>query len=128
MPVTSVLRPSGPDRYRDVARRPDRRAAADRGSRKDRTLLAGARDAVATGTQGWVTQAHLIRTAWQFQPQDITTPVLLWHGTQDQAVPLEQVLPNLRQIHSAHLHPIPDAGHLGWMANQDEIIASLLAD
>jgi len=88
-------------------------------------LVTGVGDAVAAGTEGWVTEGRLIRSDWPFRPHEVRRPVLLWHGLQDDAVPLASVLPWLEQLPDAHLERIADAGHLGWMAQESRILGAL---
>jgi pimeloyl-ACP methyl ester carboxylesterase len=90
-------------------------------------LLNGAGDAVAAGIEGWVTEARLIRSAWPFRPHEVRRPVLLWHGLHDDAVPLASILPWLEQLPDAHLERIADAGHLGWIAQEERILGALAA-
>jgi pimeloyl-ACP methyl ester carboxylesterase len=90
-------------------------------------LVHGAGDAVAAGVEGWVTEARLTRSAWPFRPHQVRRPVLLWHGLHDDAVPLASILPWLEQLPDAHLERIPNAGQLGWIAQEDKILGTLAA-
>jgi pimeloyl-ACP methyl ester carboxylesterase len=90
-------------------------------------LMNGAGDAVAAGIEGWVTEARLIGSAWPFRPHQVRRPVVLWHGLRDHAVPLASILPWLEQLPDAHLERIADAGHLGWIAQEERILGALAA-
>jgi pimeloyl-ACP methyl ester carboxylesterase len=74
-----------------------------------------------------VTEERLIRSAWPFRPHEVRRPVLLWHGLRDDAVPLASVLPWLEQLPDAHLERIANAGHLGWIAQEERILSALAA-
>jgi pimeloyl-ACP methyl ester carboxylesterase len=102
----------------------DRTVLADPALRQQ--LLDGAVDAVAAGTEGWVREAHLLRSPWTVQPADVQVPVTWWHGEQDDVVPLAAAEEAASALPRADLHRLPDAGHLGWMTDRERILQGLL--
>jgi pimeloyl-ACP methyl ester carboxylesterase len=103
----------------------DAQALADPTIRAE--LLRGACDAVATGVDGWICEARLLRSPWPFRPSDVQVPVMLWHGCDDRAVAVEAASAVARALPSADLRTIDDAGHLGWLLERTEIIRELCA-
>lgn len=83
---------------------------------------------MAQGAQGWVDEARLVRSAWPFRPEDVRRPVLLRHGDEDAAVPLEQAVAVAEHLPDARWQQvIPDAGHLGWMEQEAQVLATVMA-
>jgi pimeloyl-ACP methyl ester carboxylesterase len=65
---------------------PDRRIVADLGIRQ---LLAETyAEALRYGADGWIDDVLAFRKPWGFELGDITVPVLLWHGSEDQFSPV----------------------------------------
>ena len=101
----------------------DARVLADGSLREE--LLRGAMDAVATGVDGWICEAQLLRTRWPFRPGDVQAPVVMWHGREDRTVSFDAASAVARALPSADLRIIADAGHLGWLLGRDEIVRDL---
>lgn len=102
----------------------DQRVLADPALRRE--LLDGVLDAMAAGGQGWVREAHLVRSPWPVQSADVQVPVAWWHGEQDSAVPLVAAAATVSALPRARLHRLPEAGHVGWMADREVIVRDLL--
>ena len=113
------------DRLAEDAPFRDAQVLADPALREE--LLRGAMDAVATGVDGWICEAQLVRTRWPFRPSDVSAPVIMWHGCDDRAVAFEAASAVARALPKADLRKIADAGHLGWMLERAEIIRDLCA-
>ena len=113
------------DRLAEDAPFRDAQVLADPALREE--LLRGAMDAVATGVDGWICEAQLVRTRWPFRPSDVSAPVIMWHGCDDRAVAFEAASAVARALPRADLRKITDAGHLGWMLERAEIIRDLCA-
>jgi pimeloyl-ACP methyl ester carboxylesterase len=90
-------------------------------------LLAGAKDAMAQGTEGWVIEARVVREPWPFGPADIGCRVLLRHGTHDAAVPVQSAIDWAAALPNAELQVDPDAGHLGCLLDLDALATRLVA-
>lgn len=53
-------------------------------------------------------------------------PVLLRHGQHDAAVPLQKAMEVAEQLPNARWQQvIPEAGHLGWIEQQDDILTTV---
>jgi pimeloyl-ACP methyl ester carboxylesterase len=65
--------------------RADRRFVEDRAMRN--LLLETYAEAVLQGADGWIDDAVALRTSWDFKFDDVTCPVLLWHGGDDRFAP-----------------------------------------
>jgi pimeloyl-ACP methyl ester carboxylesterase len=90
-------------------------------------LRHGAQDAVAQGVDGWVTEARLVRSPWPAQPEEVPTRVLLVHGEQDLAVPIDTVRTLVGRLPDAQLRACPCAGHVGAMREAAALADDLLS-
>lgn len=75
-------------------------------------LVECTRDALAPGDEGWWDdcRAHLVD--WGFRLDAISTPVQVWHGTQDQFVPFQHGQWLAQQVPGAEPHLSTQDGHL----------------
>jgi len=64
----------------------DRRVVKDVGIR--RTLAEAYAEALKYGADGWVDDLMALRSSWRFQLDEVTCPVLLWHGEDDNFSPV----------------------------------------
>ena len=78
-------------------------------------LAAAAREAFSQGSAGWMQEVQIVRTAWPVAGSDVRVPVVLWHGEQDVAVPLNEVEAWHRSLPDSSLRAEPHAGHLGTL-------------
>ena len=46
-------------------------------------LLENYREATRNGLRGFAQDSIILSNPWGFRPQEISTPVLLWHGEED---------------------------------------------
>ncbi|MGX9885139.1 alpha/beta fold hydrolase [Streptomyces sp. NPDC002276] len=96
----------------------DLRVIADAGIRA--MLVRNYREALRVSADGWVDDALSFCSPWGFSPDDISVPVLLWHGEQDVFSPashsrwLAEHIPSVIAIlqptaaHFASLRVLPD--------------------
>ena len=89
------------------------------------------RVAVIGGGSWGTTVAHLCAkntptTLWS-RREDVAVEVTLWHGRQDTAVPLAAVEAAAARLPSATLEVLPDAGHVGWLLRERELLEVLAA-
>ncbi|MGW7370029.1 alpha/beta fold hydrolase [Streptomyces sp. NPDC054841] len=101
----------------------DRMVVADAGVRT--MLLRNYQEALRTSAYGWIDDALAFGSPWGFDPADITSPVLLWHGEKDVFSPvghsrwLAQRIPGATAVlepaaaHFDALHALP--GILTWL-------------
>ncbi|MCJ1706252.1 alpha/beta fold hydrolase [Microbacterium sp. VKM Ac-2923] len=78
----------------------------------DGELLKGFRRATEGGTGGVADEILLHAQRWPFSPEDLTRPVVIWHGVEDTLSPHRGVQTLARRLHHASLSTIPHRGHL----------------
>ena len=76
-------------------------------------------EAFAQGATAAANEGELYRQPWGFDPADITTETNLWHGVDDQWVPISAARWLADRIPNSHLTEWPDHGHFSW-ASADE--------
>jgi pimeloyl-ACP methyl ester carboxylesterase len=76
-------------------------------------LLQTYQNAVADGPFGWIDDVMAIRQHWGFHPRDITVPVRLWHGADDQFAPPSHTVWLGEQIPNAIVEVQEGAAHFG---------------
>jgi pimeloyl-ACP methyl ester carboxylesterase len=104
---------------------PDRRIVADDPEFQE-GFLSMVREAMRQGTRGAFHESLLAVTDWGFRLQDINTPVLLWHGEQDQNIPVEMARFAVRTIPQCQAKFYPEEGHLSLFKKQaQEILREL---
>jgi pimeloyl-ACP methyl ester carboxylesterase len=69
-------------------------------------------EAFRQGTRGVVADYRRLGSVWGFEPEDVATPVVLWHGAQDNIVAPNHAEYLAAHLPNAHLVRVPDAGHL----------------
>ena len=113
------------------------RVAVSRAPQTDRALMrdADARDRLITtfvsglapGIDGPVADITLFGQPWEIDLNDVTAPVRIWIGLEDQNVPMSAV----RALHAALARSecieLPDAGHL-WLSKNDHVVMTWLGE
>jgi pimeloyl-ACP methyl ester carboxylesterase len=64
---------------------------------------------------------------WDFDPEDVATQVVWWHGRDDANCPLPAVLRLCARLPSVNLRLWDDAGHMAPYHREEEILSDLLA-
>ena len=84
------------------------------------------REAVRGGGRGGEHELKIYFAPWEFDPADIRTPTVLWHGERDTVVPcamgrrLAEAIPGCRSVFS------PEDGHYSLLVHwKDEILQAL---
>ena len=90
-------------------------------------LAASLREAFANGPLGWYDDSWRLSTPWDFRLEEVGVPVHMWYGAIDRNVPIRAVEAMAARLTVASFDVIPDAGHLGWLAHEEEILQTLLA-
>jgi len=72
----------------------------------------------------WSDMASFARP-WSFRPSMLTTPVELWHGTDDGAVPFSYAAALSKLLPNATLHQLEGEGHFVFLTHGDEICESI---
>jgi pimeloyl-ACP methyl ester carboxylesterase len=75
-------------------------------------LLAGMRDGLANGVDGWLDDDLAFCAPWGFGAGDITVPVAVWQGGDDRFVPLAHGEWLASHIAGATAHLLPEHGHI----------------
>jgi pimeloyl-ACP methyl ester carboxylesterase len=78
-------------------------------------LLRNYQEALRTSAWGWVDDTLALRSPWGFEPEQITRPVLLWHGQNDMFSPVDHSRWLARRIPRATAVLEPDAGQFGGL-------------
>ncbi|MEV0132780.1 alpha/beta hydrolase [Dactylosporangium sp. NPDC050688] len=105
---------------RDELRDPDRRIVDDTSIR--RLLAETYAEALRLGADGWIDDALALRGNWGFDLGDITAPVRLWHGEDDNFSPVSHTRWLARQLARCEVQVQPGAAHFGAM----EILPQML--
>jgi pimeloyl-ACP methyl ester carboxylesterase len=63
---------------------------------------------------------------WHFQLEDISAPVVLWHGTADRNVPVGLARLVERRVPHCTANIIEGAGHFVFLKVREEIVRSVL--
>jgi len=85
------------------------------------------REAFRQGTRGVVHDAAIYKRPWGFLPQEVSLPVMLWHGEADYEVPLRIGRALAQNFPRCQAHFIRDEGHISLAYNHmDEILAEII--
>jgi pimeloyl-ACP methyl ester carboxylesterase len=84
--------------------------------------------AAASGGVGGMIDDHLICTRpWGFAPEDVGGLVQLWHGAQDELVPIDQAMHLAAALPRVQAALHPDEGHFFYRRRLREILGDLVA-
>jgi len=89
-------------------------------------LVASTREAFTNGPHGWFDDAWALGTDWGFQLSDVQPPVYMWYGELDRNVPIGSVQTMATHLNVAQFELIEGAGHLGWLAEEQRLLETLL--
>ncbi len=81
-------------------------------------MMAGFRDGLAPGDQGWWDDSVALRSPWGFDMASISVPVQVWHGRQDKFVPFQHGQWLARHVPGAHPQVSDHEGHLTLLENR----------
>jgi pimeloyl-ACP methyl ester carboxylesterase len=84
------------------------------------------REAFRQGPQGWFDDSWAQLRPWGFELADVKTPVRMWYGELDRAVPRRSVERMAAELVVASLGMFPGVGHTGWRAHEERILRTLL--
>lgn len=89
-------------------------------------LLSSVRESVRQGGKGIALELALLARPWGFALADVTTPIRLWHGLDDNTVPSVMSEFLARALPNATLSLLPGEGHLSTSVNHSmEIIGTI---
>jgi pimeloyl-ACP methyl ester carboxylesterase len=83
-------------------------------------------EAVRDSIDGWLDDVMALGNPWGFALSDITSPVLLWHGTDDRQSPPGHAKWLAKKIPTADLDLNPDVAHFGAVEILPETLAWVL--
>jgi pimeloyl-ACP methyl ester carboxylesterase len=93
-----------------------------------RGVLASMVEGVRQGGRAWNLESELLSQSWGFDLERIPTPVVVWHGEEDLAVPPDHARYVAEALPNGRLTLCPGLGHLGVAIRQlDGIFEDLLA-
>jgi len=92
------------------------------------TLIEGISEGFAHGPAGWLADSWALSSDWGFALGDVGVPVWFWYGELDRNVPIGAVRKMTEQLDVAAFELIPGKGHFGWLEQEDQVLATLLAD
>ncbi len=105
---------------------PDKAAFADSNVRE--VVLRTAQEAMRGGVAGVVDDSTIQARSWGFDLETIRTPVQVWHGDNDDIVPLHHASYVADNIPGATLTVLKGVGHLAVTSRGGEIAAAIAND
>ncbi len=85
------------------------------------------RDAISKGVHGWVNEEVQVAQPWTFRLNEIHCPnIYLWHGTDDQNVPLAMGKAVASQLNGCQAEFITGEGHLSLLYHHGQAIIEKL--
>lgn len=104
---------------------PDRTAVSNIITQK--AFIAMVREAFRQGTRGPFLESCLAITNWGFEMKEIQMPVIVWHGDEDENVPIGMASALATELPDCSTHFITGEGHLSLFKNHvTSIFKSLL--
>jgi pimeloyl-ACP methyl ester carboxylesterase len=91
------------------------------------TLMRNYLEATRAGVRGFARESVIVSSPWGFRPEDITTPVYLWHGEDDANVSLSAARHLAQLIPNCQATFLPGEGHWLILSHWEEILSELLA-
>jgi pimeloyl-ACP methyl ester carboxylesterase len=91
------------------------------------TLVEGIGEGFAHGPYGWFDDAWALSTDWGFALGEVAAPVHFWYGELDRNVPIGAVRKMTARLDVASFELISGKGHFGWLEQEDQVLATLLA-
>jgi pimeloyl-ACP methyl ester carboxylesterase len=101
---------------RELLTRPDIRAV----------IVESLTEAFANGPRGWYDDSWALSRPWGFELSEVRVPVRMWYGDADRNVPIGAIRKMASQLQVESLEIIPDAGHLGWLTQEEDVLRTLL--
>ena len=113
--------------YREIRRTfsaVDRAALEERGSVVD--AVAFVKESMRQGTEGCLQDYRIFGNPWGFELGEVSGPVHIWEGSEDNTGPPEYRDLLLRHLPDAQLAIVPGEGHLSLLQHQAQTILSCL--
>lgn len=88
-----------------------------------RTMMVGAvADAFRQGARGAAWEGRMLARPWGFDVASIHVPVSLWHGTADDAIPINSAKLLHGRLSDSELHVLDGEGHFLFLEHLDDIL------
>lgn len=84
-------------------------------------------EAQRPGAAGTVDDYRILSGPWGFLPEEVSVPVVMWHGGEDPTVPLHHAQDLAARIPRSELFVVPGVGHL-LVATSGDLMMAGLAD
>ena len=130
--VWAVYRRRARDPLADMQRGNGQRPAADddllRMPEVREACIRSEIEAFRPGLRGLAWDAQLLTRPWGFSLEDIRVPTSLWHGTQDDQVPLAMARYVAGKIPNGKLIICENEGHLALFPHWKEILSQLVSE
>ena len=121
------------DDLREEMRDTDKRIVDDLSIR--RLLARTYAEALRSGPFGWIDDALALRGDWGFEPQEVKTPVRLWHGADDNFSPVSHTQWLAKRLQRCEVQVQSGAAHfgaveilpemLGWLRSKEDATAAV---
>jgi pimeloyl-ACP methyl ester carboxylesterase len=82
-------------------------------------------EALRQGSRAFVEELILGSSPWGFSLEEVRADVVLWHGSEDKATPIEMAHHVARAVPHCEAHFIEGAGHFLHYDRWDEVLDSL---
>ncbi|HVA70424.1 MAG TPA: alpha/beta hydrolase [Acidimicrobiales bacterium] len=119
---TKVIDKAAQDKHVPIA---DREVLLDPRTREK--MIDAGPEMFRQGVRGFIQEAHLAATPWDFDPSAIKPPVSFWHGEMDTNVPIQSIKLLAGRIAGSRVTIFPGEGHLIVPRHWNEIVEELLS-
>ena len=92
------------------------------------TCLISEIEAFSPGLRGMAWDARLLTRPWGFPLEGIRIPIHLWHGTDDDQVPLSMTRYIAGKIPAGKISIFENEAHLALFSHWEEILAKLITE
>jgi pimeloyl-ACP methyl ester carboxylesterase len=93
----------------------------------EKLFMDSTRESFRQGSRGVSYEAGLYMRPWDFEPEDITKEIYLWHGEEDSVVPVSVGNFMAEKIPSCRAQFWPGEGHVSWTGEHlEELLRALV--
>lgn len=90
-------------------------------------VIAGLREALRTGVDGWLDDDLAFVNPWGFELDEISTPTMIWHGSEDLFNPFSHGQWLAEHVPGTSAHLLAGQGHLSLWENFPSMLDELVA-
>jgi len=88
-------------------------------------LVASAREVWNRGTEGMFEHSRAVALPWMFNPAEIASPMMIWHGEGDHEISSTMAVKLAKDAPATTLNVVPGRGHLLLFAEWARLMASV---